>query len=151
MKTHPVEQLAHRIAGGRRTFSMLPHEARLALRARAHELHRVGSEVATAAARSSARVREGFVYCLTNESFPHRVKIGSAVDVESRLADAQTWDPHRCFRVAHAVFVPDRNATERLVHELLREYRLEGEWFAVPLAQARAALTREAARAREVA
>lgn len=149
--SNPVLLLAYRIAGSRRAFYMLPRPARAAIRSHARELRRLGSEVALAAARSSSRVREGFVYAMVNDAFPGRVKIGSAVDVESRLGDAQTWDPRRRFRVAHAAFVPDRNQTERIVHELLREHRLEGEWFAVPQHEARSVLEREAGRVPEAA
>jgi hypothetical protein len=110
---------------------------------RAKELYSLGAHVRGAAAREASRVLEGFVYIIRNDAWPDRLKIGSAVDAESRLSDAQTWDPHRRFYVAHAVFVPDRIASEHRVHERLSDYRLEGEWFAVPLPLARAALDEE--------
>jgi hypothetical protein len=139
----PHHSIAHRIAGGRSAFSRLPRGERLAILARAKELHALGDEVASAAKRSAARVLEGFVYVIKNDAFPDRVKIGSAVNAESRLADAQTWDPDRSFYIAHTVFVPDRNAAERRIHRRLHAWRLSGEWFAVPLAQARDALNAE--------
>jgi hypothetical protein len=138
-----IQRAAERLAGGPRVFRALPKAARDALRSRALELQRLARRVAGAARREASVVREGFVYAITNEAWPSRVKIGSAVDAESRLGDAQTWDPHRQFRVVHSVFVPDRNAAERRIHRRLHEYRLDGEWFAVSLTQAKAALEKE--------
>jgi hypothetical protein len=108
------------------------------------KLHRFSSRVASAAWREASRVRAGYVYVITNDVFPCRLKIGSAVDAESRLGDAQTWDPRRRFRVAHRIFTLDRNRSERRIHHQLRRYRLEGEWFGVTLRRAKEALDREA-------
>jgi hypothetical protein len=140
-----LNRAAERLAGGARVYLALPKAARDALRSRARELQSLAARVAGAAAREASKVREGFVYIFSNDAWPCRLKIGSAVDAESRLGDAMTWDPHRRFRIEHSVFVPDRNASERRIHWRLREYRLEGEWFAVSLTQARSALDREAA------
>lgn len=134
---------AERLAGGARVFAALPTEARQALRSRAKQLRKLGALVAGAARREAAHVKDGFVYAMVNEVFPCRVKIGSAIDPESRLQDAQTWDPDRGFRLLHRVFVPDRNLSERRIHRRLHAYRLDGEWFAVSLTQAREALDRE--------
>lgn len=141
-----LDSLSYRIAGGKNAYKRLPRGERLAIRHRARELSRLGQEIGTAAKRSADRVLEGFVYIITNDAFPLRLKIGSAVNADSRLGDAQTWDPHRGFRIAHAVFVKDRNASERRVHRRLHAYRLDGEWFALHVSQARAALDAEASR-----
>jgi hypothetical protein len=143
-----VKTAAERLAGGARIFSALPSVARKALREKARELKEFGAQVATAAARQAARIKEGHVYIIVSPLYPKRLKIGSAVDVESRLGDAQTWCPHRSFRAAHAIFVPDRNLSERRIHAQLEAYRLEGEWFALPLRQAKDTLDKEAKRAR---
>lgn len=107
------------------------------------KLLRFSARVESAARREASKVRAGYVYIICNEAFPERLKIGSAVDAESRLGDAQTWDPHRRFHVAHRIFTHDRNRSERRIHHVLRSYRLEGEWFAVSLRQAKDALERE--------
>lgn len=142
-----LDNVAYRIAGGLLAYRRLPRGERLAIRHRAKELQRLGKVIGTAAAKTAARVRHGFVYIITNEAFPGLVKIGSAVNAESRLGDAQTWDPRRRFRVSHAVFVPDRNAAERRVHRRLAKHRVYGEWFAVPMKSAFAALEDERVRA----
>lgn len=142
-KRKALREAAEVLAGSARAYGALPAPARAALRAQAERLQSLGSLVAGAAKREASRVREGFVYIIVNDSLPGVLKIGSAVDATSRLGDAQTWDPLRRFRVAHSVYVPDRNASERRIHERLREYRLHGEWFAVSLSQARSALEAE--------
>jgi hypothetical protein len=138
-----VSRLAYGIAGGSRAFYRLAKAERLAIRDQAQRLRQFGVHVRSAAAREASRLREGFVYVIRNDAWPDRLKIGSAVDAESRLGDAQTWDPHRRFYVAHSVFVLDRIAAEHRVHARLSDYRLEGEWFAAPLSLARAALDEE--------
>lgn len=142
-KQRELRAAAEHLAGGARIYLALPPAARAALRARARDLQRLGKHVAGAAKREASKMREGFVYVIVNDAFPGQLKIGSAVDAASRLLDAQTWDPHRRFRVAHSVFVPDRNASERRVHRRLHSYRLDGEWFGMSLSQAKAALDRE--------
>jgi hypothetical protein len=142
-RSNAVASIAAGIAGTQRAIYKLTKPQRLALWSRARELYRLGVHIQGAAAREASRVREGFVYVIRNDAWPDRLKIGSAVDAESRLANAQTWDPHRRFYVAHSVFVPDRIASEHRVHARLSDYRLEGEWFAVPLPLARAALDEE--------
>lgn len=138
-----ISRAAARLAGGERIFNALPKEARAALRARARELKSFGQKVGRAAAREASKLREGHVYIIVSPLYPDCVKIGSAVDPESRLGDAQTWCPHRYFRIAHAIFVRDRNVSERRIHRALSEYRLDGEWFALPMRQAKDALEAE--------
>lgn len=75
-------------------------------------------------------VSEGFVYIITNPAWPQMVKIGSAIDPESRLATFQTADPFRKFKLRAAFFSADRKRLETKLHDALSPYRRTGtEWF----------------------
>lgn len=60
----------------------------------------------------------------------HPIKIGVAVDPESRLAKLQTGSPARLV-LHYAVSVLDAFGVERASHATLSAHRLEGEWFDV--------------------
>ena len=75
-------------------------------------------------------VKEGYVYAISNRAWPHHVKIGSAIDPESRLATFQTADPYRGYELRAVVYSKDRKALESAVHSGWAKRRLSGtEWF----------------------
>jgi hypothetical protein len=55
------------------------------------------------------------------------VKVGFAVDVDSRVAELQTGNPHKLQMMA--VLTDVLPSTERLFHRVMHEYRHRGEWF----------------------
>lgn len=70
----------------------------------------------------------GFVYCISNPSFPGYVKIGITKDVKKRLASYQTYDPHRAYKLDTYRFVSNKKEVEKY---LLSEYGIntdKGEW-----------------------
>jgi hypothetical protein len=70
----------------------------------------------------------GFVYCISNPSFPGYVKVGITKDVTKRLANYQTYDPHRSYRLDTYRFVQRKRETEKM---LLNNYGIasdKGEW-----------------------
>lgn len=58
---------------------------------------------------------------------PGHVKIGVADDVDARIAQLQTGNPHTLELLAVMENVPRR--LERRVHDALRKSRVAGEWF----------------------
>lgn len=73
-------------------------------------------------------IRSGLVYMISNPAFPARVKIGMTMDVEKRLAQYQTYDPYRSYKIERYNFVLDRRNKEKQIltsPELMRE---GGEW-----------------------
>lgn len=132
LELNAVSRIAYQIAGSSKKFYKLDKAKRLEVRAAARKLHEQGLEVAAAAKRAAAAAgRAGFVYVIIHPAWPHRVKIGSALDVDSRLADYQTYAPDRAYRVLHTIYSDDRNEAERTIHTWLADKRLLGEWFAM--------------------
>lgn len=84
----------------------------------------------------------GFIYCLTNPSFPGLVKIGkTANDPEIRAAQlgASSGVPTK-FNLAWSLPVADANAAEAALHDALSPYRVNKrrEFFKCTPAQAMA-------------
>ena len=74
------------------------------------------------------RLKQGYVYLVSNSAFEGWVKVGCAVDVEARLRSYQTSDPNRGFRVLLKRFVPDRRAAEAALLEEVAVLSPQGEW-----------------------
>lgn len=134
-----VSAIAYALVGGsKQHFYSLPRDARLAVRRHAMRLYDAGADFVTAVQRTD--VTDGFVYIITHPAWPDYLKIGCAINPESRLRDYQTYCPHRAFVLEHVVYCSDRREAEAKVHALFAAHRASGEWFRVPLDEARAAL-----------
>lgn len=70
------------------------------------------------------------VYAFTGGAF---AKIGIAKDVRARLAQVQTYCPIKIRLSYHYEFESRlyANVAEREAHDLLREFRVHGEWFRI--------------------
>lgn len=78
--------------------------------------------------KSRLNINSGFVYIITNESFPDKAKIGMTKDVKKRLSTYQTYDPYRRFEVKHYKFVENAKEVEK---EILNKFSVDidkGEW-----------------------
>lgn len=76
----------------------------------------------------STEVKCGIVYLISNPAFPGFVKIGMTQDVNKRLAQYQTYDPHKAYRIVDYMFVVDRKTEEK---RLLDKWSIDvknGEW-----------------------
>lgn len=74
------------------------------------------------------QMKSGLVYIIENEIYPEYYKIGMTIDLPSRLASYQTYDPLKRFRVIKYEFVLDRRLIEKkLLHhpDVMKEL---GEW-----------------------
>jgi len=72
--------------------------------------------------------KSGFVYVISNPSFPGMFKVGMTTNIEARLRTYQTYDPHRSFKIESYQFVLDRRECENM---LLNKFKLDivkGEW-----------------------
>lgn len=77
------------------------------------------------------RVRKpkcGIVYLISNPAFPGYYKVGMTKDLEKRLAQYQTGDPHRAYAVEHYKFVEDARAEEKKCLEYMKTDLAKGEW-----------------------
>lgn len=77
-------------------------------------------------------ITEGFVYIIGNPAWPGMYKIGMTVDVNGRLANYQTYSPYRDYKLYHFRFSTNKRNTEKALHNLLKNYKVAGEWFEVP-------------------
>ncbi|MGN6548410.1 MAG: GIY-YIG nuclease family protein [Pararhizobium sp.] len=74
----------------------------------------------------------GHVYVVTNPAWPGVCKVGFAKDLNNRLRQMQTNDPHRAYRFHTTRSFDDRQTAESILHALLDGYRIGStEWFAV--------------------
>jgi len=70
----------------------------------------------------------GIVYLVSNPAFPGYYKIGMTCDLDARLAQYQTGDPHRAYKVEHQKFVEDRRTEEKRYLEHMKTDIAKGEW-----------------------
>lgn len=75
------------------------------------------------------RLTEGFVYIITNPVYDGWVKVGSALNMEERLASYQTCDPNRGYKIEFIWHFDNRKEAERLAHNALHKHRGNEEWF----------------------
>lgn len=76
-------------------------------------------------------VKEGLVYVIENPVYPEYLKIGMTVDLNTRLAQYQTYDPEKRFKVRNYEFVLDRRATEQNVIASYGVDLQKSEWIPV--------------------
>lgn len=70
----------------------------------------------------------GFVYFI---AMGNKTKIGKANDVAKRLKSLQTGTPVELHLMA-SIPASDPLALESKIHDQLKHYRINGEWFAIP-------------------
>ncbi len=101
-----------------------------------HPLHKPGNyksfgDAAFSALEKDKKVKEGYIYVITNLAWPEWVKIGMAIDAEDRLNGYQTSSPHRDYELKYTIETEDRRTLEQVAHKeaskLASEYK--GEWF----------------------
>jgi hypothetical protein len=73
--------------------------------------------------------KAGFVYGISNPSYPGYYKIGITQDLDKRLSTYQTYDPHRQFKVEHYRFVEDKRLEEKRILQQYQTDLSKGEWI----------------------
>lgn len=136
--TNPVRNIYYALVGGNRAYQSLTKEGRTAVREHAKLLYATGQDFEASVRRFEATA-DGFVYIITNPAWS-ALKIGMAVEPHGRLKGYQTSCPNRDYKLEDYVYVTDRRKAEKELHEWLGPRRLEGEWFDVPLGEARMCL-----------
>ena len=102
-----------------------------------HPLHKPGRYISRGDAnfdslQKDKKVKEGYVYVITNPAWPEWVKIGMAIDAEDRLNGYQTSSPMRDYQLVHAIATPDRARAERVAHKAAAMCgERQGEWFKI--------------------
>lgn len=75
--------------------------------------------------------KAGIVYCIQNPAWPQYRKIGMTKNLNSRLANYQTSDPHRAYSVVTYVTVANARDTEKDILDSLHLDLKKGEWVLV--------------------
>ena len=92
-----------------------------------------GRTVESAIKARNANKDDGFTYTLTHPLWPE-IKIGYTYNPPSRLSQFNTCCPHRLFSMPYiSTYLKDAKLAEEAIHEMLKEYRADGEWFNVSL------------------
>ena len=77
----------------------------------------------------------GYVYVAKHKTKPGHIKIGQTVDPDQRNKSLQGGAPGKPIEIVKSVFVDDRHAVEGAFHAMLKQARIEGEWFNIELDQ----------------
>ena len=72
--------------------------------------------------------KSGYVYVISNPSYPGLYKIGMTTNLYKRLSSYQTYDPHRKFKIENYAFVLDRKQFEKTILETFKLDLVNGEW-----------------------
>ncbi len=91
-------------------------------------------------------IEEGFVYIMTNPAWNGKVKVGKAIDYETRLNSFNTGTPEVDYKMNYVRYFENRSKAEKAAHALLKDHRiykngkLVKEWFATSVEQAKEAI-----------
>ena len=158
-RKNSITSLAISKAGGTKALYALPKEERLQLRAEATKevdaseprkirtlyleefLPKIYKEIKRQPPKQQKvdYPPEGYVYVFRNRWHPEGIyKIGSTDNLQDRRSAARTWGPYDC---AFYLEVKDCKLVESMVHEMMRDYRIEAgdlgkEHFSIDLEKA---------------
>ena len=81
----------------------------------------------------SENAKEGYVYVISNTSWPSWYKIGMAIDAEDRLNSYQTSSPFRNYVLEYSRHFVNRRSAESIAHRNIGKVAeiVKGEWFYV--------------------
>ena len=85
-------------------------------------------------------MKSGYLYIISNPSFPGFLKIGVTENIEARLRTYQTSDPKRAYKVEFYIQHPDCYEAEKRIKEMMKYFSTDtiqrGEWFKCELSVA---------------
>ena len=71
------------------------------------------------------KIKEGFVYCLSNPSMPNIFKVGFTCNLKKRLYDLNSYSSTPTpFKLVYAAKVADAEGEEKRAHSALAESRI---------------------------
>lgn len=76
----------------------------------------------------TTRLKEGFLYIITNPAWPDAVKIGCAIDYERRFNCYNIYSPLSDYKLEHTRYFEDRVAAESQLKEMMQDSNISGEW-----------------------
>ncbi len=80
----------------------------------------------------------GYLYIITNPSFPNWVKVGTTTNIKNRLHTYQTSSPHRDYKVEYCILHPDYLIAEKKIKETMKAFAksIKNEWYEIDLTMA---------------
>jgi T5orf172 domain len=69
-----------------------------------------------------SRMEEGWIYCLSNESMPGILKVGSTIDPEITCKQLYTTGVPLPFKIEFAKYVKDYVKKEKTIHKILEQF-----------------------------
>lgn len=77
--------------------------------------------------------KSGYLYVISNKSFPNWVKIGITENLEKRLQQYQTASPFRDYVLEYSLYHPKYKIAEKRIKEAIKPFALEikKEWYRI--------------------
>lgn len=87
-------------------------------------------------------MKSGYLYIITNESWPNWVKIGTTLDLKKRLHTYQTGSPFRDYKIIYSIHHPDYLEAEKKIKAIMKPFasKIKNEWYCVDLNMAKSKL-----------
>lgn len=84
----------------------------------------------------------GYLYIITNDSFPGWVKVGITKDLKARLNHYQTGSPFRNYQLVYSIQHPKYEEAEKKIKDTMKYFAksIKNEWFEVDLEIAKSRL-----------
>lgn len=77
---------------------------------------------------------KGYIYIITNPSFPKHVKIGTSINVEKRLQQYQTYSPYRNYKIYFKLETTHPSKIEKYFDN---KYESSSEWYNISSKEAK--------------
>lgn len=87
----------------------------------------------------------GYLYIITNKSWPGWIKIGTTRNLKTRLQTYQTSSPFRNYEVMYSIKHPEYLQAERNIKLQMTRFakRIKNEWYEVDIEVAKVRLTEQ--------
>ncbi len=87
----------------------------------------------------------GYLYIITNKSWPGWIKIGTTRNLKTRLQTYQTSSPFRNYEVMYSIQHPEYLQAEQNIKLQMKRFakRIKNEWYEVDIEVAKVRLTEQ--------
>ena len=105
------------------------------IKGKRNRLKRLALQLSSYTLKNYSKVKEGYVYVISNPAWPDWVKVGMAIDADDRCSSYQTSSPLRDYVLHCAISSDDRRKDESKAHKVLEKIAdsRKGEWFNIPV------------------
>ena len=113
------------------------------IKGKRNRLKRLALQLSSYTLKNYSKVKEGYVYVISNPAWPDWVKVGMAIDADDRCSSYQTSSPHRDYVLHCAISSDDRRKDESTAHKRLDAIASDrrGEWFKMSVEEATDCIT----------